>query len=249
MADPDPLPVWKTHLDATDGAVEAPYHLNVRHELIGLIAEPPRIVIDIGCAAGATGARVKELHPGARVIGLETHVGAAQAASAVLDQVIVDSIETADLREHGIAPGSVDVVIAGDVLEHMINPWRVLDRLRPFLSSRGRVIASVPNARNLALLGELVDGGEWRYECSGLLDITHLRFFTVKSLGRLFQETGYEMTGFGFNFDPRLAGLLDQAAAAPIPNLQNGRLLIQGLQPGELEELCAWQILAVARPL
>jgi len=248
MVDPERPPVWRTHLEATDGEIDARYHSNVRHELVALISEPPRIVIDIGCAGGATGARIKQLHPAACVIGLETHVGAAKAASKVLDRVIVDSIETAKLGEHGVAVGSVDAVIAGDVLEHMVNPWRVLDRLRPFISPRGTVIASVPNARNFALLGDLVDDGEWRYDSSGLLDITHLRFFTVKSLRRLFEETGYQVTGIGFNFDPRLTGLLEQATSVEIPNLQNGRFMIQGLRPGELEELCAWQILAVAKP-
>jgi O-antigen biosynthesis protein len=248
MTSGSPPPLWRTHLTASDGAVDGLYHLNVRNELIALIPEPPRLVIDIGCAGGATGARIKQLHPGARVIGLETHRGAAQAASKLLDQVIVESIESIDLKDFRVEPGSVDAVIAGDVLEHMVNPWQVLDRLRPFLSPRGAVVASVPNVRNLALVGELVDGGDWRYDASGLLDITHLRFFTVASLHRLFEESGYEVTGVGFNFDPRLTGLLEQASSVEVPSLQSGRFMIQGVTPRELEEFCAWQILAVAQP-
>jgi SAM-dependent methyltransferase len=181
-------PVWRTHL-AVDTPFDAQYHQNPRSEIASFINEPPGIVLDVGCGGGATGKLIKEKFPGTRVIGIERNPHAAQFARQFLDDVICANIDEVDLAAH--LPGvRVGTVLLLDVLEHLYDPWRALLRIRSWLDSGTRVLASVPNIRNLANLDELA-GGSWDYGPDGVLDITHLRFFTRESLRRLFAETGF----------------------------------------------------------
>jgi hypothetical protein len=209
--------LWKELLQPGAGETDAAYHFNPREDLISEIDAAPGLVLDLGCAAGATG-------------------------------VIRESLESVDLGMHGIAVGALDLIIAGDVLEHLVNPWGALDRLRPYLGTSGKVIASVPNARNLVLISELLAQGEWRYERMGLLDITHLRFFTARSFRRLFEETGFRVDRIAFTLDARLGPLREQCASHEQVNLQAGRFALQEMPRADFEELCAWQIIAVASP-
>jgi trans-aconitate methyltransferase len=238
--------LWRELLQPRGAQADAAYHFNAREDLISEIDRPPRLVLDVGCAAGATGTSIKKRFPDARVVGLETHPAAAAVAAQRLDGVIRESVEAVDLAAHGIGPGELDLIIAGDVLEHLANPWGTLDRLRPYLGASGKVIASVPNARNLVLISDLLEQGEWRYERMGLLDITHLRFFTARSFRRLFEETGFRVERTAFTLDARLAGLREQCASQDQVNLQAGRFALQAMPLADLEELCAWQIIVVA---
>lgn len=240
--------LWKELLQPGAGETDAAYHFNPREDLISEIDAAPGLVLDLGCAAGATGQAIKERFPASRVIGLETHPAAAEAAARRLDGVIRESLESVDLGMHGIAVGALDLIIAGDVLEHLVNPWGALDRLRPYLGTSGKVIASVPNARNLVLISELLAQGEWRYERMGLLDITHLRFFTARSFRRLFEETGFRVDRIAFTLDARLGPLREQCASHERVNLQAGRFALQEMPRADFEELCVWQIIAVASP-
>jgi len=181
-------PVWKTHL-AADAAFDPQYHENARPEIASFINEPPGIVLDVGCGGGATGKLIKEKFPETRVVGIELNPHAAQHARQVIDDVICDSIDNVDLAQR--LPGvRIDTVLLLDVLEHLYDPWRALVRIRSWLAPGTRVIASVPNIRNLSSLDELAGGG-WEYTPNGVLDVTHLRFFTRSTLKRMFEETGF----------------------------------------------------------
>ena len=181
-------PVWKTHL-AADTAFDPQYHENARPEIASFLNEPPGTVLDVGCGAGATGRLIKEKFPGTRVVGIELNPHAAEYARRVIDDVICDSIDNVDLGQR--LPGvRVDTVLLLDVLEHLYDPWRALLRVRSWLAIGARVIASVPNIRNLSNLDELA-AGRWEYAPNGVLDVTHLRFFTRSTLKRMFEETGF----------------------------------------------------------
>ena len=184
-------PVWQTHL-ASDLAFDPQYHQNPRVEVASFINEPPGVVLDIGCGGGATGKLIKEKFPGTRVIGVELNPHAAAYARQFLDDVVCASIDEVDLKQH-VGEVAIGTVLLLDVLEHLYDPWRALTRIRTWLAAGTRVLASVPNIRNLVSLHELA-AGRWEYGPHGVLDITHVRFFTRATLRRLFEETGYSVT-------------------------------------------------------
>jgi 2-polyprenyl-3-methyl-5-hydroxy-6-metoxy-1,4-benzoquinol methylase len=126
------------------------------------------------------------------VTGVESNPEAAALAEQHAERVIVGDAEKIDYAAE-LAGEEFDVVLFADVLEHLKEPGDVLRRIRPFVAENGVVIASIPNVAHgsvrLALLG-----GEFRYRDWGLLDDTHLRFFTRASIQDLFEETGYVVT-------------------------------------------------------
>lgn len=121
--------------------------------------------------------------------GVELLEPAAKQAERVLDKVLIGDI--ADLIDQ-IPDGYFDLVICNDVLEHMVDPFTVLTRLRGKMSGRGVVVSSIPNIRYYHTFHEILVHGQWEYEESGALDRTHLRFFTKKSIRRMYERLGYE---------------------------------------------------------
>lgn len=180
--------VWKTHL-GQEQPFEPEYHQNPRLEIVSFVNQKPGTVLDIGCGGGATGKVIKEKFPGVRVIGIESNKQAAEHARQFLDKVVCSRIE--DVDWHRDLDGSaIDTVFLLDVLEHLYDPWRALLKIKSWLQPGARVLASVPNIRNLAYLDKLASG-DWEYTESGVLDITHIRFFTKKTFRTLFEQTGY----------------------------------------------------------
>ncbi|WP_319240669.1 methyltransferase domain-containing protein [uncultured Propionivibrio sp.] len=240
QAQPSCPPVWKTAL-GVETAEATGYHAGERTELIDLSPRPIRCALDIGCAAGGTGAYIKQKYPQARVVGVELNKAAADMARTRLDAVLVGKFEEVDLTMAGLVPGEVDTVILADVLEHLYDPWSALTRLLPWLSADGQILASIPNVRNLKLMESLA-GGYWRYESAGLLDITHIRFFTLRELRRFFHETGYHVQTLRYAIDPRLLKFHreHQGPATPI-DIHLGNLSLRGIGAEELDELCSLQ--------
>jgi 2-polyprenyl-3-methyl-5-hydroxy-6-metoxy-1,4-benzoquinol methylase len=120
---------WQELLDP--GRQDAAHYLDfVNEPLLRMLDGSPRRVLDLGCAAGALGAAVKARHPGARVVGIESARAAADRAAGRLDRVIHARIEDVDFAADDLAAERFDAVIAGDVIEHMVNPWSALARCR-----------------------------------------------------------------------------------------------------------------------
>lgn len=241
------LPAWRTCLDVEHQ--DAQHYLgHVNTGLIGLIEGAPQRFLDIGCANGALGAAVKEKFPGARVVGIEAGEGAAKEAQKRLDRVICHRIEEVDFESADLA-GQFDAIIVADILEHLINPWQVLLRMRSALAPGGQVLASIPNVRNFALLTELLLGGRWTYRDRGLLDVTHLRFFTFAEIQQMFQETGYRCEASAANLSPALVPLFKEHSHREKISLRTGRFALDDLTQREFFELCAEQFLLRCRAL
>ena len=235
-------PVWQTHL-AADTAFDPQYHQNPRVEIASFINEAPGVVLDIGCGGGATGKLIKEKFPGTRVIGVELNPHAAAYARQFLDDVVCASIDEVELAKH-VGEVTIGAVLLLDVLEHLYDPWRALTRIRTWLAPGTRVLASVPNIRNLVSLDELA-AGRWDYGPHGVLDVTHVRFFTRATLRRLFEETGYAVTHMEPLTQP---AWVDRYVIARRPGkLVTKNLSIAFRNREDLEDLYAFQYVVDAR--
>jgi 2-polyprenyl-3-methyl-5-hydroxy-6-metoxy-1,4-benzoquinol methylase len=146
-------------------------------------------VLEVGCAAGATGAALKLARPGAEVTGIELDPELARAAAARLDRVLAGDA-VAQLRTLEQEGARFDLVLCGDVLEHLPDPWSALRIVRALCPS-GHVIVSLPNIAHLSTISSLLFRSYWPYRDRGLHDRTHLRFFGRKNLPELFEETGF----------------------------------------------------------
>lgn len=214
--------------------------------LIEMLDLVPERSLDVGCFVGATSAYVKQKYPDCLTVGIEPSAPAAEVAKGRVDRLHVGMLEEVDMVAEGYLPGHFDVIILADVLEHMYNPWGALKFLKPLISKRGCVLASIPNARNLAVLGALANG-RWRYEPAGLLDVTHIRFFTRQEVAEMFAATGYQIEVFSHNTDPRWAKLM--AAKDTTKNVHLNKLKLTDLTPADVAELATLQFFVRARPL
>jgi SAM-dependent methyltransferase len=211
-----------------------------RKDLVELITEPPGAVLELGCGAGATGALIRQRFAGTRYVGIELDQDAAAIARRRLDGVIVANVEQIDLGECGLERESFDLIICGDVLEHLYDPWKVLHVLRDYLKPEGKLLASIPNTQNIGVILHLLNGN-WTYMEHGLLDATHIRFFTLREIFKLFSGTGYEIVRYA-SIPQR------QVEIEGWPkDLEFGRLVIKNVGMEEAKLLYTFQYLVIAR--
>jgi len=170
------------------GEKDNSYYQAVNPFIVQAVPSTAKRVLDIGCGEGALGEVLKSLGI-KEVCGVEINEAAASKAKKRLDKVIVGDIEEVELS---FKNNYFDCIVYGDVLEHLKDPWRVLGRQRKFLAVGGKVIASIPNVLYLPVIKDLLRG-RWRYEHAGVLDNTHLRFFTLRELIYMFNWAGYEI--------------------------------------------------------
>jgi 2-polyprenyl-3-methyl-5-hydroxy-6-metoxy-1,4-benzoquinol methylase len=165
------------------------YSTFIRNDLLAFIDQPqeePLRILEVGCACGATLLGIKNRYPQADLHGIELNRNAASVAALIAD-VTDQDIEKLELR---YSKHFFDYVIFADVLEHLNDPWNVLANVFPYLKEDGKVLASIPNVMHYSLIRNLLDG-YWTYTDSGLLDRTHLRFFTFHEIKQLFGDAGY----------------------------------------------------------
>ena|SRR3989344_131404 len=162
----------------------------LRNDLIVHIEPGGHRILDIGCSAGSTGQALKRDGKASEVVGVELTREAVAIAEGKLDRVLCGDIEQMELP---YPIGYFDYILCGDVLEHLRDPWGVLAKLRAHLRSGGRIVASIPNIRNWRILANLVLRGRWDYTASGILDSTHLRFFTRSSIIEMFEGAGFAL--------------------------------------------------------
>lgn len=176
---------------AMTAAQEAVYFAGLRPEMRGFIPETAQRVLEIGCGYGRFSASLRRA--GRVLWGVEPNPQAAAGAAAVLDHVIAEPLELALSQ---LEDASFDCIIANDVLEHIQEPWDALTALRRVLAPGGRFVASIPNVRHITVVRALWVDGRWDYDDTGILDRTHLRFFTPSTMREMFARTGYEVELF-----------------------------------------------------
>jgi 2-polyprenyl-3-methyl-5-hydroxy-6-metoxy-1,4-benzoquinol methylase len=199
-----------------------------RPDLVALLPEGARAVLDVGCARGETAGALR-----ARGVtflaGIESDEEDARAAAQVFDRVIAAPLDSV----HEAWEARFDAVLFGDVLEHLTDPAEALDRVRPWLSPRGVVVASVPNVGHWAVVSDLV-AGRFDYVPYSLLSGTHVRFFTRRTLNDLFEGCGLRV---------------ERTETVILPASPDGasRLALLSALPGASADLNVAEFLVVAR--
>ena len=174
------------------GYVPLNEHAHSGHaKLLALVGSDKR-VLDVGCSSGYLARPL--VARGCTVVGLELDPTAAVEAREVCDEVLVGDVETMELP---FEPGSFDVVLCGDLVEHLRDPEAFLARMRPLLRADGRLVLTTPNVANWAMrLGLLA--GRWRYTERGILDRTHTHLFTRSTLVETLERAGYRVVELDF---------------------------------------------------
>ncbi len=165
------------------------YYTSSRLEMLEYVPENAKRILDVGCGAGEFGKALKSRRS-VEVWGVEFIKQAADEAQFKLDKVIVGSIEDSS---SSLPEGYFDCVVFNDVLEHLIDPWSVLTKIKAYMKPGAYVVASIPNVRYFENIKKLIIQKQWEYEDCGPLDKTHLRFFTSKSVVNLFTSVGYSV--------------------------------------------------------
>jgi GT2 family glycosyltransferase/2-polyprenyl-3-methyl-5-hydroxy-6-metoxy-1,4-benzoquinol methylase len=231
LAGTEAVPTGQTHQDPT-------YFSYGRPEILGLIPDSASRVLDIGCGAGRLGEALKARQQAA-VVGLELNEEAARLAGERLDRVLIGDVEqlTPDFD-----PASFEAIICGDILEHLREPERLLRQARQWLTPDGCLVASIPNIRHHSVVCSLLEGN-WTYESPGLLDRTHLRFFTRREIEKLFVRAGFTIESMW-----SIAAPADDPSENGQGSVQLGRLSMSGLSTQDAAEFYAYQYLVRARP-
>jgi 2-polyprenyl-3-methyl-5-hydroxy-6-metoxy-1,4-benzoquinol methylase len=193
------------------------------------LEEGPGRVLDVGCSSGYLAGPLVEA--GATVVGVELDPAAAEEARMICTDVLLGDVETLELP---FEPGSFDVVLCGDLVEHLRNPGATLERLQPLLRRGGRLVLTTPNVANWAMRLSLL-AGRWRYTERGILDHTHTHLFTRKTLVETVTNAGYRIIE------------LDHTAPVPVlgtPAVERIAHGIASLRPS----LFAYQFLLAATP-
>ena len=165
------------------------YYDNVRKEMLKYLPENSKKILDVGCGNGAFASLLKQKN-NAEVWGIEL-----MEKEAIIAQEIVDKVFIGNCEKHinDLPDNYFDAIYFNDVLEHLADPYSVLEDLKCKLAPNGVIISSIPNVRFFRTFSKVVFLKDWKYDDFGIMDKTHLRFFTNKSIKRMYEELGYEI--------------------------------------------------------
>ncbi|HYQ98700.1 MAG TPA: class I SAM-dependent methyltransferase [Casimicrobiaceae bacterium] len=219
-----------------------PANEGVNADLLALI--PPRAprVVEAGCSVGTLAREYRAANPDCDYVGIELEPVFAELARRHCTRVLEADLERmSDADLDALAPA--DCWVLGDVLEHLVDPWRFLARLPSRLRAGGCVVACIPNMQHWSVVARLVTGNLY-YEDQGLLDRTHLRWFTRATAMHLFQSAGFKVTLFvGRRFRDRN----DEAAVAAVSRLAS-TLGVDAEQAAREAAAFQWLVRAVPNP-
>ena len=168
---------------------ETGYYNHPRPELVRHLPPHARVVLDVGCGQGAFASGLKTIGE-LEIWGIEIDETAASVAATRLDKVLIgDAIE----RAGELPDGGFDCIFCNDILEHLVHPEQLLALLATKLAPGGRLVTSVPNVRHFWTAWDLFFRGRWDYADEGILDRTHLRFFTRSTMAGMFVLCGYDI--------------------------------------------------------
>lgn len=164
------------------------YYENERREMLAFVPRGISSLLEVGCSSGAFAALVKAQMPDCEVWGVEPSTDAAAKAKGRIDHTICGLFEPGLAELNG---KKFDCVVFNDVLEHLADPGAALNTARQYLNQKGKVVASIPNVLHFYNISKIIIEQDWKYESEGIMDNTHLRFFTKKSILRMFNECGF----------------------------------------------------------
>ncbi|WP_459674748.1 methyltransferase domain-containing protein [Acidisoma sp. 7E03] len=191
-------------MGSADGRMMAPdYPDALNPDLLQRIPLDADVILDVGCHKGMLGAAYRQINPRARYLGVESNAEAARVAASRLSEVACIDVERDPLPFE--VPGGYDCIIYGDVLEHLQDPWTMMRAHAALLSPRGVMLICVPNAAHWSVPLRLING-TFDYEDQGVLDRTHLRWFTLATMEKALGATGLQIC----DVTPRI---FDQAGA------------------------------------
>ncbi len=168
---------------------ETGYYTQARPEMLRFLPPNVKTLLDVGCGEGQFGALVKEKLR-VEVWGIEMDPTAAGHAQKNLDRILVgDAVQLLDT----VPDGYFDCIVFNDILEHLVDPQNMLLKTKKKLQPGGVIVASLPNVRYFFTLRDLLIKKQWQYTDSGILDKTHLRFFTRNSIRDMFQSLGFHV--------------------------------------------------------
>lgn len=169
------------------------YYSVVRFELIELIKKNAKNlkILEIGAAYGETLFYLKEAGIASEVVGVDLFEDVENRDNyKKLDKFIFGDIQQLELEEY---KNYFDIIILADVIEHLIEPKPVLEKIKNYLKDDGNIIVSIPNIRHHTALRKIFFKGDFRYEESGVFDYTHARFYCRKNIEELIENAGYKI--------------------------------------------------------
>lgn len=182
---------------------QTPAHELHNEDLLSMIPVNANRVIEIGCSTGAMAREFKKKSPRTYWLGVEINESYARRASYFCDETVTLNIEDCN-SEFFESQKDKDVWVFGDVLEHLKDPWKVIENVRRVIPDNGSVLACIPNAQHWSFILKMISG-DFFYEDIGLLDRTHLRWFTRKTMLDLFRSRGFRIV----EGRPRVFGMPD----------------------------------------
>lgn len=174
-------------------------------------------VVDVGCGFGVLAKAYKEINPAVFYTGIDIEPKYTSVASDYCSEVMASNIETMGESEFdNLFPS--DCWVFGDCLEHLYDPWLLLKKIRSKIDRDGCVVVCIPNAQHWSVQYSLASG-DFRYSDSGLLDKTHIRWFTLKTMIEMFSSSGWKIErglsrNFGFPDEARILGAIREFARA-----------------------------------
>jgi 2-polyprenyl-3-methyl-5-hydroxy-6-metoxy-1,4-benzoquinol methylase len=164
------------------------YFQGARHDIIADLPRSPELaILEVGCGTGSTLVLAKRQNKAGLTVGVELDRASAATAREHIDMVVEGNIETVDLP---FSPAQFDVLIMSEVLEHLVDPWTTLRKLRPFLKVGGLLYVSSPNVAHIFVLRQLLRN-RFDYKDSGITDWTHLRWFTPATYREMIEGAGF----------------------------------------------------------
>lgn len=170
-------------------AREIKYYDNKRADLIKFIPRDAKRILDVGCGTGAMGEAIKKARgKDIEIVGIEVNP-AVTCEREGIDKVIIGNVEEGRLA---FDTEYFDCIVYGDILEHLVNPWELVKKHCKILKLNGRVIASIPNIAHYRVI-KMLRNGEWNYQDAGIMDKSHIRFFTLKSMKDMFKKADLDI--------------------------------------------------------
>ncbi len=163
------------------------YYSHVRPEMSEFVLKDAKKILDIGCGEGQFSMQFRDR---AETWGVEMNPDIAKEAQKHLFKVFAGDISS---NLNNLPNNYFDCIVFNDVLEHMTDPYSLLKEIKSKLSPTGVIVCSIPNIRHISIIKKYLIKGQWKYEDFGIMDRTHFRFFTYKSIIEMFTDSGYDM--------------------------------------------------------